>query len=172
MTSRLDLKDFEKLVRVKFIELHNLYHFSSRVRNSQKKIDDLVDFSKKYKEKSTNGGFTNEKEKKDYQEQFESIKEKAKVAEKELIKAKEKINSNPSSQKTVFEKVVGTKKSNVEKVNIGKDNEKTKYITDDITKLSRKDRKLVSRIFGVVDTILTPDLSSLLKDKIKEELSN
>ena len=166
-----DLDDFEKWVRIKFIELGKLCYLSSNLRGHKKKIDDLEVFSKEYKEKATNGGFTNDNEKKDDQEKFESIKEEAKVAEKELAKVKEKVNNNPSSQKTVFEKVVGNKESNVEKVTIGKDNGKTKYITDDITKLNRKDRKLVSRIFGVVDTILAPDLASLLKDKIKEELS-
>lgn len=166
-----DLLEFEQLVKSKFNELHKLYYFSSKIRNDKKKIDDFKSFSEEYKKKSTNGGFTNEEEKKDYQEKFESKKEKALIAEEALAKAKEKISSNPSSQKTVFEKVVGNKESNVEKVKIGKDKGKTKFITDDITTLSRKNRKLVSRIFGVVDTILTPDLSSLLKDKIKEELS-
>ena len=54
------------------------------------KIDDFKSFAKEYKEKATNGGFTNEEEKKNYQEKFESKKEKAKNAEKELVKVEKK----------------------------------------------------------------------------------
>lgn len=169
-TENKALKDFEKHLKIKFIELHNLYHFSSKVRNSQKKIDDLVDFTKIFQEKSKNGGFTNEKEKSDFIEKFEQKKERAASAENDLKKEKEKISSKDTSKSKVFENVVKEKNKEVSKVNI-KDNGKTKFITDDITALSRKDRKLVSKIFGVVDAVLTPDLASLLKDKIKEELS-
>ncbi|WOC39290.1 hypothetical protein [Polaribacter sp. HL-MS24] len=167
-----DLLEFEKLVKAKFEELHKLYYFSSKIRNEKKKVDDFKTFAKEYKEKATNGGFTNEEEKKDYQEKFEAKKEKAKNAEKELVKAKEKVNNSGSSQKTVFDKVVGNITTDVEKVNVALGNGKTKYITDDITTLSRKDRKLVSKIFGVMDNVLPKDIATILKEKIKEELSN
>ena len=165
------LKDFEKHIKIKFFELHDLYHFSSRVRNNQKRIDDLVEFTKIYEQKSKNGGFTDEKEKANFLEKFEEKKEKAQIAETELKKTKEKISSEESSKTKVFENVVKEKVETVTNVKLT-DTGKTKFITDDITNLSRKDRKLVSRIFGVVDKILTPDLSSLLKEKIKEELTN
>ncbi|MCC4213572.1 ATP-binding protein [Leeuwenhoekiella parthenopeia] len=168
-TENKALKEFEKHLKFKFFELHNLYHFSSKVRNSQKKIDDLVDFTKVFEQKSKNGGFTDEKEKADFIEKFEQKKEKAATAEAELKKEKEKISSADTSKSKVFDNVVKAKNKDVSKVKI-KDTGKTKFITDDITTLSRKDRKLVSKIFGVVDTVLTPDLASLLKEKIKEEL--
>jgi len=168
-TENKALKDLEKHLKIKFIELHNLYHFSSKVRNSQKKIDDLVDFTKVFQEKSKNGGFTDEKEKADFIEKFEQKKEKAASAENDLKKEKEKISSKDTSKSKVFENVVKEKNKEVSKVNI-KDNGNTKFITDDITALSRKDRKLVSKIFGVIDTVLTPDLASLVKEKIKEGL--
>lgn len=168
-TENKALKDFQKYLKIKFTELHKLYHFSSEVRNNQKKIDDLVEFTKVFEEKSKNGGFTDEKEKADFIKKFEQKKEKAASAEEKLKKAKEKISLKETSKSKVFENVVRAKNKDVSKVKI-KDNGKTKFITDDITALSRKDRKLVSKIFGVVDTILTPDLASLLKEKIKEEL--
>ncbi|MCF6279631.1 MAG: ATP-binding protein [Flavobacteriaceae bacterium] len=166
-----DLVELEKLVKAKFSELHKLYYFSSKIRNEKKKIDDFVTFSKEYKEKATKGGFTNDKEEKAYKEKFEVKKDKAQTAQKELTKVREKSNDNPLAQQKVFEKVIGNEEQRIDNVTIAKNGGKTKYITDDITTLNRKDRKLVSRIFGVIDTILTPDLASLLKDKIKEELS-
>ena len=165
-----ELKGFETMCKTKFEELHKLYYFSSKVRNEKKKIDDFVSFTKEYNEKSTNGGFSDDKEKKAYQEKLETKKEKAEKAEKELEKAKEKVTNSPKAQKKVFDKVVGKKQAEVDKVIIVEDGGKTKYITDDITKLSKKDRKLVSRIFGVIDNVLPKDLSNILKEKIKEEL--
>ena len=165
-----ELKDFEKSVKLKFNELHKLYYFSSKVRNEKKKIDDFVVFSEEYEDKSTKGGFTNNKEKKEYQGKFEDKKEKAKIAEMELRKIEGKVNQNPSAQNKVFEKVVGKNENNVEQISIVADNGKTKYLTDDITKLNRKDRKLVSRIFAVINNVLPKEIASILKEKIKEEL--
>lgn len=166
----VELLEFEKLVRSKFNELHKLYYFSSRVRNDQKKVDEFLSFSKEFEDKMTNSGFTDDKEKKQYQEKFEDKKEKAQLAKKELDKAQEKATSSGDSQQKVFEKVVGKNNRKIEKINPSKDTGKTKYITDDFTSLSRKDRKLVSRIFAIVDNVLPKDIASILKEKIKEEM--
>ena len=164
------LQDFEKLIRAKLEELHKLYYFSSKVRNEKKKIDDFIDFSKEYKEKATKAGFSNDNEKEEYQEKFEAKKQKAKLAEKELEKVKEKVPESSVAKKKVFDKVVGGDRKEIDTVTVENGKSKTKYITDDITKLSRKDKKLVSRIFGVIDNVLPKDLANILKDKIKEEL--
>lgn len=166
-----ELKVFEKLIKIKFTELHKLYYFSSKVRNEKKKIDDFVAFTQEYEEKSNKGGFTNHGEKKKYQEKFETKKEKAIIAEKELEKAKEKVINNLPAQQKVFEKVVGDNENKVEKAVINGDNGKTKFITDDISKLNRKDRKLVSQILAVIDSVLMKDLAENLKHKIIEELN-
>ncbi len=164
-----ELKDFEKLLKIQFNELHKLYYFSSKVRNEKKKIDDFVAFSEEFKEKITKG-FTNDKEQKEYQEKFETKKENAILAEKELEKAKDKTDNTQSAQKKVFEKVVGENESNIDEVNFVEKSGKTKYLTDDFSKLNKKDRKLVSRIFAVIDNVLPKDISEILKEKIKEEL--
>jgi len=164
-----ELKDFEKHIKIKFTELHKLYYFSSKVRNEKKKIDDFVAFTHEYEEKSNKGGFTNDNEQKKYQEKFEAKKDKARIAENELEKAKAS-NSLPAQQK-VFEKVVGENEYQVEKVVINEENGKTKYITDDISKLNRKDRKLVSKILAIIDSVLMKDLAENLKHKIIEEIN-
>lgn len=168
-----DLKTFEKYIKQKFDELHKLYYFSSKVRNEKKKIDDFHNFAKEFEEKATKGGFTNDSERKKYQEKFEAKKEKAELAEKKLEKEKIKAKESPSSQKKVFEKVIGENNNNkkVNDIKVEANKEKTKYITDDISKLNRKDRKLVSRILGVIDSVLMKDLAENLKHKIIEELN-
>lgn len=165
------LTDFEKLVRIKFLELEKLNYLSSNLRSNKRKIDDYVAFVNEYEEKSTKGGFTDKKEQKAYQEKFEDKKEKAELAKKEIKKVKEKSNDTSSSQQKIYEKVIGNKEQNIAQVIIPSNNIKTKYITDNITSLSRKDRKLVSRIYAVIDNVLPKDIGGILKEKIKEDLN-
>lgn len=167
-----ELRTFEKLIRRKFDELHKLYYFTSKVRNEKKRIDDFVAFTKEFEDKSNKGGFTNNDEKKKYQEKFESKKEKAIAAKEELKKLEQKTENDLTAQVKVFKKVVGEDIHKPEEVKINdNDNGKTKYITDDITKLNRKDRKLVSKILSVIDSVLMKDLAENLKNKIIEELN-
>jgi molecular chaperone HtpG len=165
------LLEFELLLKTKFIELEKLNYYSSNIRSNKKKIDDFINFSEEYKKKSTKDGFTNNDEKETFKEKFEIKKEKANQAKEELKKLKEKKDNGSLAQQRIFEKIVGKKEQKVENILIPTDQGKTKFITDNITKLNRKDRKLVSRIFEIVDIILTPDIASLLKEKIKEELN-
>ncbi|MEQ6120092.1 ATP-binding protein [Reichenbachiella sp. MALMAid0571] len=166
-----DLVEFERLVKSKFDELHKLYYFSSKIRNEVKKIDDFKTFANEYNEKSTTGGFTDNKEQKEYREKFELKREKAQLATKELEKAQEKASTSSPSHQKVYEKVIGHDEPEIEHIVIANDNGKPKYITDDITSLSRKDRKLVSQIYAVIDNVLPKDIANILKEKIKEDLS-
>jgi molecular chaperone HtpG len=164
-----DLKEFEKYLAIKFNELQKLNYFSSNIRSEKRKIDEFVAFSVEFEEKTNKGGFTNNEEKKKYQEKFDSKKEKAILAEKELEKFKE-LNNNPSQNK-IFEKVIGEPEQKVEKVTVIENNGRTKYLTDDISRLNKKDRKLVSKILSIIDSALTKDLAENLKHKIVEELN-
>lgn len=160
----------ERNLKSLFSELHKLYHFSSEIRNTKKKVDDFIDFSEELQEKQKKG-YTNTEEEKKYLEIFEEKKEKAKLAEEKLKKAKEKISSEQPAKKKVFDKVVGIENDvNVAEVVIHDSNEKTKFIVDEITSLNRKERKLVSRIFAIIDNMLPKEIANILKEKIKEEL--
>lgn len=165
------LEDFEKKLKLVFSNLHKLYHFSSTIRNTKKKVNKLIDFQKEF-EKKIEKGFTNNEEREKYEEKLDVIKNNAKNAQHQLNKIAKKIDKDEfSPERKVFEKVVGNNNLNItEAINHLNNNLKTKYITDELTKLNRKERKLVSKIFSVIDTILTPDLANNLKQKIKEEL--
>jgi hypothetical protein len=165
------LSKLENELKSIFDRLHKLYHFSSEIRNTKKKVDDFLDFSKEFEEKQKKG-FTNIEEEKKYQTVFEEKKEKAKQAEEKLVKTKEKITDEQPAQKKVFDKVVGTENEiSVEEVVIQESNGKTKFITDELSSLNRKERKLVSKIFAVIDNMLPKEIASILKEKIKEELT-
>lgn len=168
------LSEFERLLKIKFHELQQLNYLSSNIRSEKRKIDDFVSFTKEYKEKATKRGFTNDEEKKKYQNKFEVKKEKAQIAEKklerQLVQVKEKTNEGVVAQQKIYEKLVGQSNQKIESIPKIKSNGKTKYITDSIGTLNRKEKKLVSRIFAVIDNVLPKDTATLLKDKIKEEM--
>lgn len=177
-----DLKLFEEKVKEKFLELHKLYYFSSRVRNEQKKIEDFKAFTSEYKKKAVDVGFSNEEEKKEYEQKLAKKKELATKAERRLEQTKEKIYTSIEdtvSQQKVFDHVIGVDDDAKSQTTVKEieytlakvsQNPKTKYITDDLAKLNKKEKKLVSCIFDVIDNALPKDLSNIIKEKIKEEL--
>lgn len=167
----LDLEEFEKNIKPKFNELQELNYFSSKVRNEIKKVDDYISFTEEYNQKATKGGFTNNKEKKIYHDKLIQKKEKAELAKKELEKVKDKVGDSSATRQKIFEKVTNGEEKIFDDIIIIDDTKKTKYITDDISKLNRKDRKLVSQILSVIDSVLMKDLAENLKRKIIEELN-
>lgn len=162
------LQDFERRIKEKFSGLHKLYHLSSEIRSPKKKLDDSEKFLTEFKKKS-DIGFSDKAEQEKYQTKLEKIKNNYIETQNTLDKIRKKCNSK--TEEKLYQKIVGDDRANnIDTFNLAKDNDKTKYIADDISKLNRKDKKLVSKIFGIIDTVLTPDLSDLLKQKIKEGL--
>ncbi|WP_207691185.1 ATP-binding protein [Desulfonema limicola] len=166
------LLDFELLIKKQFIKLHDLYHFSSKVRSNKKKIEKHKELVKNYKIKNTESGFTSNEEKEQKLEEIDKAKDEAKKAKKQLTNLSNKIeDKDKSAEKKVFEKIVGDKETNIESFDTSdEDKQTTKFITDELTRYTRKERKLISKIFLVVDLILTPDLAENLKQKIIEDL--
>ena len=161
-----DLEQFEKLIKKNFSELHKFYYFSSKIRSERKKIDSFNTYSQEYKQKQ-DIGFSNEEEKEKYKDKYADQEKKANVAQDTLKKIEE--NNNSEVKKKIYSKIIGNNKLKSTSHNVNSD-AKTKYIVDDISKLSKKEKKLVSKIFGIIDIILPADLSELLKQKIKEGL--
>jgi molecular chaperone HtpG len=165
------LVEFENYHRAKFVELHKLYHFSSSVRNTKKKIDKLVEFQTEYTEKNKQG-FTNIADKEQYKEKLQIIHDNAKKAEEQLSKTAEKLSgAGVSVEKKVFVNIVGEEKTDIDEIvdNIHT-NYKTKFITDDFSNLNRKEKNLVTKIFTVIDNMLPKEIANVLKEKIKEVL--
>lgn len=165
------LKFFEQaLTNVLRDPLHKLYYYASNVRSASRKIEQLNTFKKEYDKKANETGFSTKEEKEKYQVKFETLKNKAKTAETDLKKLQSKIDNDNDPKGKIF-KNIATKKLEVDNIKIETDtkDKKTKYATDDLSRLSSRERKLISKVFGVIDVVLTPDLATNLKEKIKTE---
>jgi molecular chaperone HtpG len=166
------MKLFEKNIKKYFHdELYKLYHFGSKVRSDKKKIESFHVLKEELKEKNKIG-FTDKTEKKKLEEKFEKVKEIAENAEKNINKYKEELAKEKSPKKKILEKVTKDIDTNVSKIEIPNNNgnKKIKFIVDNLRRLRKDQRKIVQRIFNVIDNVLTKELAENLKSKITEEL--
>ncbi len=161
------LKNFETEVKA-FIDndLHRLTHAASTINAAKKKLDNLDELKQEYKEK-TASGFVSSKEYDEYQKKIEKGNEEALKAVKELDKIKEKAQANSALEK-IFSRVVGNKPNNIKTIE-KTDIDKPTWQTDKLSKLTKKERKLVSEIYEVIRIVLTPDLATNLITKIEEK---
>lgn len=160
------LKVFERELSEYFKkELYNLYYFASNVRNNQRQIDKYNEVAAEYKEKK----FTDNEEAEKYKEEIEEVLEKAEKAEQNLAKIETSFEPEKEDPKAkIFKQLTKNKPVKVKEIKVN-GNEKTKFLTDDISNLPNKDRKLISRIFRVIDNVLTKDSAENLKSKIIED---
>ncbi len=150
--------------------LHKLYYFASDVRSQQQRINQLFEFKDEY-EKKNQQGFTDKEELRKYDEKFEKVKESAEQAQKKLERIAVDLKDDDTPKQKIFERLTKQPPKQVEKVELpaNGNNPKPKFLTDDLTKLSRNDRKLLSRVFTVIDKVLSKETADNLKLKIKEE---
>lgn len=173
--------EFEAELKAFFSDkLHNLYYDANKIKNVYKKQNDYIQTRDTYQQKSKEG-FVNQKEEKQYVEATETAKINAEKAMRELENLKNRNASNETFQR-VFEII--TKKHEVKR-SLAKDdipkkskdekeekkNGKTIYVTDNLYHLDNKQRKLVSRIYGVLNDNLPPPIAEEIIKKIQDELN-
>jgi len=161
------LKTFENGLKDVFNQnLYRLTHAASTINAAMKKISRRDELESEFENKSNNG-FVSKKEHDELQKKIEKSKEDADKAVKDLIKIKGKAQANPALEK-IYEKVVG-KDPSLQKKTETNGNGKPTWQTDKLSKLCKKERKLVSEIYEVVRNVLTPDLAQNLIMKIEEK---
>jgi hypothetical protein len=146
--------------------IHKLTYDASAINSAKKKIEKFVEVKDEF-DKKTQIGFTDKIEKEALEEDLRRKKEEAEKAKISLQKFKDRGVENATLMK-IFEKVVDEDKVLIPDI-IGEINDKINYRTDRLSKLTKQERKLVSRIFGIIRRILTPDLAENLIVKIEEE---
>ena len=161
------MQQFEsELKRLFHDELHELYYFASKIRNQRKHIDELVSFKQEYETKQEKG-FTDKTEQKSYEERFAEKKERAKNATIQIDKEQKKISEEESPKNRIFEKIIGDNDIEPDEIEISQ-NEDIKFLANSMGKLSRREQKLVSEIFSIIDNVLPKELAENLKEKIQE----
>jgi len=137
-------------------ELYNLYYFSSKVRSDQRRINQFVGFKKEYQEKFRKG-FINEEEVKSYETKFEELKDNAERSEKRLTRIATELSEDEAPKRSILNEVTERKIPKVESIKapVKPKGQKIKSVFDDLP-LEDNEKKLISRVFSVIDKCL-PD---------------
>ncbi len=146
--------------------LYRLTHDASKINAAMKKLEKHEELQKEFKKKAIDG-FVSKNEHSEFKNKVDRSKENVERAKKDLEKIKDKAKDNSALEK-IFKNVVGGK-SDSEERHANVDILVPKWQTDKLSKLSKKERRLVSEIYEVVRNVLTPDLAHNLILKIEEK---
>lgn len=167
---------FEDLLREYFYDvLHKLYYEANRVKNDYKRQEEYLSKIAEYKKKEQEQGFVNEEERQKLQFDLDKAKKSAEDARKRLDKLDDSDSVSPLSEvrKSIGKKFEADKlKAEAEsaEVVVVEDNKKKGFITSNMSKLSRSERKLVGKILSIITDIAPKDIAEQIVDKIKEEM--
>ncbi len=166
---------FEDLLRVYFFDvLHKLYYEANRVKNDYKRQEEYLAAVSEYQKKEKSG-FVNEEERQKLQFDIEKAKRSAEEARKRLDKLDNDDTASPISEvrKSIGKKYEADKlKKRAEETTVTtktEDKKKT-FVTDSLSKLSRNERKLVSKILTIITDVAPKEIAEQIIDKIKEEM--
>ena len=166
---------FEDLLRSYFYDvLHKLYYEANRVKNDYKRQEEYLNKVAEFEKKEKEQGFVNEDERQKLQFEVDKAKKSAEEARKRLDKFNQKDNNSPLSEvrKSIERKYGADKlKKEAESTNLTTNDDKKKsYIASSMSKLSRNERKLVTKILSIITDIAPKDIAEQIIDKIKEEM--
>lgn len=170
-------RDFEDKLKALFYDrFYQIYHYANEYKKILQVQIEAKDLQKKFKEKE-NTGFIDAEDKKKAENKIIEMEEKVKKAIKkqELRDTKEKDDDVLSRVYDALKKTYNTKVEDeninltLEK-NIGKTNEKTKFITQSLSQYNKREQKLISKIYMIINKILPKDTADLVISKIQEDL--
>ncbi len=182
--------EFEKEVIKYFKKLYGLYYDANRAKNAFKRETQLYVKETEYVEKEEKGFISNNEKKKmeenidDARKNFEKsqkdinkLKEKAKGDHllSKVITSIEKKHNNTLNPKSLKNTVTTTKSESPANITQNKSQvnttQKTPLLTDNLINLNEAERKLIGRVYEIVQKVLPPAQSANLIQKIQEELN-
>ena len=166
---------FEDLLREYFFDvLHKLYYEANRVKNDYKRQQEYLAKVSEYRKKEKEKGFVNEEERQKLQFDIDKAKKSAEEARKRLDKLDTGDTDSPLSEvrKSIGQKygAENLKKEAEETTITVADDKKKTYVTSGMSKLSRSERKIVSKILSIVIEVAPKDIAEQIIEKIKEEM--
>lgn len=163
-------------------ELSKIYYDGSTINSAFNKIDLFEKKEREYNEKEASGVFIDEEHRKTELEEIKKAELKAIEAKKEIGKKKKKAEENGNDvvagliERREDERIKNTSNppSPNEKRECGQDRpqkgKKNTWRTDKLASYSKKDRKLISKIFGIIMTSTDKETAELIINNIEEGL--
>lgn len=168
---------FEDELRTYFFDvLHRLYYDANRLKNAYKKHEEYTTKVDEYNKKANENSFVNEEEKNKLEFAINKVEKEVREAKKQIDKFKEVDEKSPIAevQKSIEKKFEAKKlQKEVEEKKVVKteiSDKKKQYVTSAMSKLTKNERKLVSRLLTIINDVAPKDIAEKIIDKIKEEL--
>lgn len=186
-TETKEVKDFEYAIREYFKELSRLYKAGSEINSSFEKIKKLNDLKRDYTQKKTKGFISSET----ISKMDKEIKEAEVVAQAALTKLKKIKDKASSTNETALSQLLtaveNARNSNVSQIklptittvetkdepskeNKPKKQDKPKLLVDELTAYDKKTRKLIDKIYTIIQNNMIKEDAYALCTKIQEEL--
>lgn len=168
--------EFENALRIYFFDvLHKLYYEANRVKNDYKRQEEYIAKVAEYKKKEKENGFIDEQERQKLQFDIEKAKKSADEARKRLDKLTIDDDTSPMSEvrKSIGKKYDANKlkkKAETTMVDVTPSDKKKTFVTSGMSKLSRSERKIVTKILSIITDIAPKDIATQIIEKIKEEM--
>ncbi|WP_346866831.1 MULTISPECIES: ATP-binding protein [unclassified Clostridium] len=173
------LREFEdEISPILYSDFYRIYHYASKVKSSFKRKAGYVKKEQDFQEKEKKASFINAKSKESAQKELETEKEKVIKANRELELRKKDAEANKVFERVYkeLENQYSVKEENKEKKstalyedNTNKKNKK--YMSQSLSQYSRKEQKLISKIYSIIIAMLPKDMAEMVVAKIQEELS-
>jgi molecular chaperone HtpG len=150
--------------------IYKLCHTASDINSSLKKIEELRTFEVDFKQKNESG-FTDKKEHDEYREKFEQKKEEAIKAKRKIEKiGQEALNDDSESVTKILNRVIKNETTfGLENMEIPENETKTKFRVDNLSSLTKEQRKFLSKVYIVIRDVLDNQTADNLIQKIEEE---
>lgn len=177
-------REFEYQLRDLFFNrFSTIYHHANDVKKAYQKKQELAEVEKKYAEK-IGSGF-------DSPEDMDFLETKIDKLKGEVAKAVKTIETRESKESSddVLSKVYGALKKTYDVPSVDQSTEtkpeisdetadakntkknKIKYKSQNLTQYSKKEQKLIGKIYGIIRAILPHDMADVVVNKVQEELS-
>ncbi len=168
--------DFEVLAKRFFYDtLHQMYHRASDMNNAYKRQEEYVEKHNEFVEKVKNNGFIDEEDRTRLQTEVEEARKKSEDAQRKIERLKEKDADTPVT--TVYKTIERHFDAKKPELTIENDSEtsddksgKGGYISSGFSKLTRKERKLVSTILNIITQNAPKEVAEKIVEEIKKEL--
>ena len=169
--------EFEDLLREYFYDvLHKVYYDANKIKNAYKRQEDYITKVQEFEKKSKENGFVDEEDKQKLQFSIDKAKKEAEEARKQLEKYDNTDSKSPIAEvhKSIGQKFnseeLKKKATETEMAPETGETKKQSYVTNGMSKLSRSERKLVSKILAIITDVAPKDISDKIIEKIKEEM--
>lgn len=164
---------------------YRIYHYANDYKKALQKQNEAISARAEFEQKITSGSFVNMDDKKEAERKVELLEDAASKASKMLETRDLKEGTDDVLSKVYgqlredYEVKNSATVENVKKPqNITNDvdeterkKEKDKFLSQKLSKYSKKEQKLIGRIYTILQAILPYDTATIVIQKIQEELS-